>query len=170
MILAFQQWIICAYEQIHRDMDVFCLRTQILLNLLFDLQTLDYLHVSIKIWRICQRTKSNNNGVQNKGNYTSRFTFRSFCACTQKTSKPLLRICVYAQIIQRWKTLLYKTTIRNFCACTKKTSTSLLRICVYAQIIQCGKTLLFKTTIRNFCACTQKTSTSLFRICEYMRK
>ena len=54
-----------------------------------------------------------------------------------KTSTLLLRICVYAQIIQHWKTSLSKITIRNFCACTQKTSTSLLRICVvYAQKIQ----------------------------------
>ena len=43
---------------------------------------------------------------------------------------------IYAQIIQRWKTLLPKITIRNFCPCTQKTSTSPLRICVYAQKIQ----------------------------------
>ena len=53
-----------------------------------------------------------------------------------KTSTSLLRICVYTQIIQRWKTLLSKITIRNFCVCTQKTSTSLLMICVYAQKIQ----------------------------------
>ena len=51
-------------------------------------------------------------------------------------SAPLLRICVYAPIIQRWKTLLSKITFRNFCACTQKSSTSLLRICVYGQKIQ----------------------------------
>ena len=82
-----------------------------------------------------------------------------------KTSMLLLRICVYAQIIQHWKTSLSKITIRNFCACTQKTSTSLLRICLYAQIIQRWKTLLSNITIRNFCACTQKTSTSLLTIC-----
>ena len=37
-----------------------------------------------------------------------------------KTSTLLLRICVYAQIIQRWKTLLSKITLRNFLACTQK--------------------------------------------------
>ena len=60
MILAFQRWIICAYEQVPRDMDVFCVRTQIFLKMLFDLPKLDHLHVSFKIWRIYQRTKSNN--------------------------------------------------------------------------------------------------------------
>ena len=59
-----------------------------------------------------------------------------FCVRTQKTSTSLLKICVYAQIIQCWKTLLSKIIIRNFCACTQKSSTSLLRICVYAQKIQ----------------------------------
>ena len=87
-----------------------------------------------------------------------------------KTSTLLLRICVYAQKIQRWKTLLSKITIRDFCTCTQKTSTSLLRICVYAQIIQRWKTLLSKITFRNFCACTQKSSTSLLRICVYAQK
>ena len=47
-----------------------------------------------------------------------------------------MRICVYAQITQRWKILLSETTTKNFCACTQKSSTSLLRICVYAQKIQ----------------------------------
>ena len=83
----------------------------------------------------------------------------------------LLRICVYAQIIQCWKTLLSQIIIRNFCACTQKSSTSLLRICVYAQKIQCcGKTLLSEIIIRNFCACTQKSSMSLLRICVYAQK
>ena len=59
-----------------------------------------------------------------------------FCACTQKTSTSLLRICVCAQIIQRWKTLLSKITIRSFCACTQKASTSVLKICVNAQKLQ----------------------------------
>ena len=85
-------------------------------------------------------------------------------------STSLLMICVYAQIIQRWKTLLSKIIIRNICVCTQKISTSLLRICVYAQIIQRWKTLLSKITIRNFCVCTQKTSTSLLRICVYAQK
>ena len=93
-----------------------------------------------------------------------------FCACTQKSSTSLLRICVYAHIIQCWKTLLSKIIIRNFCACMQKTSTSLLLICVYAQIIQCWKTLLSEIIIRNFCACTQKSSTSLLRICVYAQK
>ena len=32
MILAFQRWIICAYEQVPRDKDVFWVRTQIFLK------------------------------------------------------------------------------------------------------------------------------------------
>ena len=87
-----------------------------------------------------------------------------------KSSTSLLRICVYAQIIQCWKTLLSEIIIRNFCACTQKISTSLLRICVYAQIIQCWKILLSEVIIRNFCACTQKSPTSLLRICVYAQK
>ena len=60
----------------------------------------------------------------------------NFCACTQKSSRSLLRICVYAQKIQCWKTLLSEIIIRNFYACTQKSSTSLLRICIYAHKIQ----------------------------------
>ena len=60
MILAFQRLIICEYKQVPRDMDVFCVGTQIFQKMFFYLPTLDYLHVSIKIWRICQSTKSNN--------------------------------------------------------------------------------------------------------------
>ena len=93
-----------------------------------------------------------------------------FCVHTQKTSTFLLRICVYVQIIQRWKTLLTEIIIRNFCACMQKSSTSLLWICVYAQIIQRWKTLLSEIIIRNFCACTQKSSKFLLRICVYAQK
>ena len=32
MILAFQRWIPCAYEQVPRDMDVFCVHMQIFLK------------------------------------------------------------------------------------------------------------------------------------------
>ena len=120
-------------------------------------------HVSIKDLRIC----ANN---QCWKTLLSKTIIRNFCACTQKSSTSLLRICVYAQIIQRWKTLLSEIIIRNFCACTQKSSTSLLRICAYAQIIQCWKTLLSEIIIRNFCACTQKSSTSLLRICVYAQK
>ena len=86
-------------------------------------------HVSIKDLRIC----ANNPVLED---FVSKIIIRNFCACTQKSSTSLLRICVYAQIIQCWKTLLSKIIIRNFCACTQKSSTSLLRICVYAQKIQ----------------------------------
>ena len=120
-------------------------------------------HVSIKDLRIC----ANNPVLED---FVSKIIIRNFCACTRKSSTSLLRICVYAQIIQCWKTLLSKIIIRNFCACTQKSSTSLLRICVYAQNIQCWKTLLSKIIIRNFCACTQKSSTSLLRICVYAQK
>ena len=49
LILAFQRWIISAYEQVPRDMDVFCVLTQIFLKYPFGLPTLAYLYVSIKI-------------------------------------------------------------------------------------------------------------------------
>ena len=45
MILAFKRWIICVYEQVPRDMDVFCVRTQIFLKNDFGLSTLDYLRI-----------------------------------------------------------------------------------------------------------------------------
>ena len=83
-------------------------------------------HVSIKNLRIC----ANNPALEDF------VIIRNFCACTHKSSTSLLRICVYAQIIQCWKTLISKIIMRNFCACTQKSSTSLLRICVYAQKIQ----------------------------------
>ena len=109
-------------------MDVFCIRTQIFL-IIICLPMLDF----------CA------NGEEHRH-------MDVFYACTQNSSTSLLRICVYAQIIQCWKTLLSKIIIRNFCACTQKSSSSLLRICVYAQIIQCWKTLLSEIIIRNFCA------------------
>ena len=65
MILAFQHWVICAYEQVPSDLDVFCVRTQIFLKCfwpsnpglfaymtvhrysenVFGLPTLDYLRI-----------------------------------------------------------------------------------------------------------------------------
>ena len=59
---------------------------------------------------------ANNSALED---FYSKNTIRNFCACMQKTSTSLLRICVYAQIIQRWKSLLSNITIRNFCACTQ---------------------------------------------------
>ena len=66
----------------------------------------------------------------------SEIIIRNFCACTQKCSTSLLRICVYTQKSQCWKKLLSEIINLNFCACTQKSSTSLLRICVYGQKIQ----------------------------------
>ena len=129
-------------------------------------------HVSISIWRIYQCTKSNNNDAQNIYTYPKgiiHFAIDLGVSAHVRKKFPRLckNICVYAQIIQRWKTLLSKITIRNFCACTQKTSTFLVRICVYAQIIQRWKTMLYEIVIRNFCACTQKSSTYLLRIFVY---
>ena len=147
MLLNVQRWIICAYEQVsHRNMSVFCVCTQIFLIMILIVQR----------WIICAYEQ------------IPRRNMSVFCVRTQKNnSSPLLKINLYAQIIQRWKTLLSKIAIWNFCARTPKTSTSLFRIYVYAQILQCWKTLLSEIIIRNFCACTQKTSTSLLRICVY---
>ena len=44
---AFQRWIVCTYEQVPRDMDVFCVLTLIFLKYPFGLPTLHYLQVSI---------------------------------------------------------------------------------------------------------------------------
>ena len=66
----------------------------------------------------------------------------------KKTSTFPLRFCVYAQINQRWKTLLSKIALRNFCACTQKVYTSLLRICVYAQKIQ-EMTIIVQNLLNN---------------------
>ena len=121
MILSFQRWIICASEQVPRGMDVFCVRTQIFLKMLFDLPTLDHLHVSFKIWRIYQRTKSNNGAQTSTYLYTELYkSLFGISAHICKKSTSLLRICVFAQIIQSLTTLLSKITIRNFCACTQK--------------------------------------------------
>ena len=81
-------------------------------------------HVSFKIWRICQHTKSNNNGAQNtftylKGNIQIVINLE-VSAHVRKKLPCLYQVCVYAQIIQHWKTLLSKITIRNFCVCTQK--------------------------------------------------
>ena len=48
----------------------------------------------------------------------------------------IIKICVYAQKIQCWKTFYFEIIIRNFCAWTQKSSTFLLMICIYAQKIQ----------------------------------
>ena len=121
-------------------------------------------HISIKELRICAKKSSVRRLCYPKSLLGISAHVR------KKTSTSLLRICVYAQIIQCWKTLLSEIIIRNFCACTQKSSTSLLRICAYAQKIQCWRTLLSEIIIRNFCACTQKSSTSLLRICVYAQK
>ena len=52
------------------------------------------LHASIKDLRIC----ANNPALEE---FVSKITFRNFCACTQKPSTSLLRICVYTQKIQQ---------------------------------------------------------------------
>ena len=88
----------------------------------------------------------------------------------QKTSTPLSRICVYAQIIQRWKTLLSKITIRNLCA-----RTSLLRICVYAQLIQRRQTLglCYLKSLLGISGCVRKKLrrlySTLLRLCVYVQ-
>ena len=92
-ILNVQRWIICAYEQVsHRDMDVFCVRTQIFLIMILNVQR----------WIICVYERKPNRDMS------------VFCVRTQKTSTSLLRICVYAQIIQRWKALLSKNHNKEF--------------------------------------------------------
>ena len=57
-------------------------------------------HVSSKIWRICQRTKSNNNGAQNtfthlKGIIQIAIDLGVSAHVRKTTSAPLLRFCVY---------------------------------------------------------------------------
>ena len=47
-------------------------------------------HVSIKDLRICAK-------IQRWKTLLSEIIIRNFCACTQKSSTSLLRICVYAQ-------------------------------------------------------------------------
>ena len=99
----------------YRDMDVLWVRTQIFLIILLTVQRwvhrhMDVFYVRTQVFLIIILIEK----------YTNRYWLRSFCPCMQKTSTPLLRICIYAQIIQRWKTLLSKITISNFCAHTQK--------------------------------------------------
>ena len=126
-------------------------------------------HVSIKIWSTCQRTKYNND-AQNTLTYLKGIMQIAVNLGTQKSFHASIRICVYAQIIQRWKSCYPKSLLGISAHVHKKTSTSQLRICIYAQIIQRWKTLLTNITIRNFCACTPKYSMSLLRICVYAQK
>ena len=62
-------------------------------------------HVSIKDLHIC----ANNPALED-------FVIQNHCkkflrTYAKKTSTSLLRICVYAKIIQRWKTFLFKITL-----------------------------------------------------------
>ena len=88
-------------------------------------------HASIKDLRIC----TNNPALEDS--YYPKSLLGISAHVRKKTCMSLLGICLYAQIIQRWKTLLSKITIRNFCACTQKSfhvATKDLRI--YAPTIQ----------------------------------
>ena len=49
MNLVFQRWNFCAYDQEHRHMDVFCVRTQIFL-ITICLPMLDYLRYEQSVW------------------------------------------------------------------------------------------------------------------------
>ena len=123
MILTSQRWFICAYEQVvPRDMDVFCVRQQIFLKMLFDLPTLDYLNVSIKIQRIYQRKQSKmvrRFFYESIGNYTNHNS--EFLRIYAKNMS-LLRIYVFAQIIQR---LYYPKSLLGISAHVRKKTTSI---------------------------------------------
>ena len=90
-------------------------------KMLLDLQTLDYLHVSISIWQICQRTKSNNGAHLTSVRIYMEFYSSLFGISARFMQKIHVSIkgYVFAQIIQSWETVLSKITIRNFCACTQ---------------------------------------------------
>ena len=62
----------------------------------------------------------------------------------KKTSMSLLRICVYAQIVQRWKILLSKSRIGPSAHVPKNFHVSIKDLRIYAQTIQRWKTLLSK--------------------------
>ena len=79
----------------------------------------------------------------------------------QKISMPLLRICIYAQKIQRWKTLLSKITVSNFCAHTQKNfhvSIKDLRMCADNPALE-------DFLIQNHSHVRKKTAKSLLRPC-----
>ena len=85
-----------------------------------------------------------------------------------KTSTLLLRICVYAQIIQRWKTLLSKITLRNFLACTQKNfHLSIKDLPACTNNTTASEDFLIQYHYKNFCACAQKSSMSLLKICAF---
>ena len=97
MILAFQRWIICAHEQVPRDMDVFCACTQI-----FDFQLCI---ICKSLLRFGESVSAQNpTMVRRDYFYVSikgiiQIVIWNFCAYTENDSTSLLRICVYAQII-----------------------------------------------------------------------
>ena len=79
--------------------------------------SLSYIGHCFKIWRIYQRTKSDN-GAQTSTESYKWLLYNAYIR--KKKSTSLSMICVFAQIIQSWKTLISKITIRNFSACTQK--------------------------------------------------
>ena len=62
-------------------------------------------HASIKDFGICPNNPALEDSV------IQNHFFRNFCACMQKTSTSLLRICVYVRIILRWKTCYPKSLL-----------------------------------------------------------
>ena len=118
--------------QVHRHMDVICVRTQIFLIIILNVQR----------WIICAYKQvshrdtdvfANNPALEDFVIQNRYLEFLRTYAKNFHVSIKDLRICAKTQC---WKTLLSEIVIRNFCACTQKSSTSLLRICVYAQKIQ----------------------------------
>ena len=120
MILSFQRWIFCAYEQVPRDMDYSAYGRRYSLRCFLIFQR----------WIICTSLLRFGESISAQNPtmvlrllriyrelYKSLFGISAHI-CKKFTS--LLRICVFAQIIQSLTTLLSKITIRNFCACMQK--------------------------------------------------
>ena len=147
-------------------MDVFCVRTQISLIMILNVQR----------WIICAYEQVSHRDtdvfcVRMQIFLKMILSVQRWIICTyeQIAHRGMSVICVRTQVFivmalvfQCWVICAYNQVqvIRNFCARTQKTSKSLLRVCVYVS----------KIIVRNFCACTQKSSTSLLRICVYAQK
>ena len=155
--------IICLPMLDYRDMGVLWVRTQIFLIILLTVQRwvhrhMDVFYVRTQVFLIMILIEK----------YTNCYWLRSFCPCMQKTSTPLLRICIYAQTIQRWKTLLSKITVSNFCAHTQKNfhvSIKDLRMCANNPALE-------DFLIQNHSHVRKKTCQVSIKVmlCVYMRK
>ena len=150
MILAFKRWIICAYDQVPRDMVLRRYADIPKMILAFQCWSIAYMSKYLETWMYSA--------------YVRRYSKKCFLIFQRWIiCRYLLRFdeSVSAQnptMVPRLLRIyreLYKSLF-GVSAHIGKKSTSLLRLYVFAQMIQSWKTLLSKITIRNVCTCTQK--------------